>query len=66
MKIELRLPGLSKKKGKNYCTAVLVAAGSSSRMQGTDKILTDISGALSKIPSSTISFSWYGRIGGRQ
>ena len=44
MKIELHIPGLSKKKGKNYCTAVLVAAGSSSRMQGTDKILTDISG----------------------
>ena len=44
MKIELHIPVFPRKKGKNYCTAVLVAAGSSSRMQGTDKILTDISG----------------------
>lgn len=33
-----------KKKQGRYCTAVIVAAGSASRMQGTDKIMTHLDG----------------------
>ena len=44
MKLELSLPGLRKKRPKPHVTAVIVAAGSASRMGGTDKILTDLAG----------------------
>lgn len=37
---------LTRLKGKNaaYCTAIIVAAGSSSRMQGVDKVMADLDG----------------------